>query len=91
MVVAVPVPWPGLQPAQNYEQLIDSLLALDHAVETVFDTVDRRITEERSALKSLEARIEAASARAKGVVGSNAATVVFSAARRARNAAHLFL
>eukprot|EP00966_Prymnesium_polylepis_P099068 2294291-Prymnesium_polylepis.1 len=83
-MVAVKVPWLGLQPAEGYAQLIDSLLALDSAVERVFDRVDRRITEEREALRGLEARIEVASARAKRVAGSSAATVVFSAARYPR-------
>ena len=34
-LVEVKLPWLGLQPAETYEQLIDSLTVLDRAVDTI--------------------------------------------------------
>ena len=77
----VRVPWIGLQPADTYEELLDSLLALDSAVESILSRVEHRVARERSKLQGLERRIDAASQRARAVAGSSDATVVFSAAR----------
>ena len=77
----VSLPWLGLQPAVSYEQMIDSLLALDSAVDGVMDRVERRVADMQSELSGLERRIDAAAERGRRVVGSTTATVVFSAAR----------
>ena len=49
----VPVPWIGLRPVDTYEQLVDSLLALDAAVEQVFGRIERRVAEERPSSRHL--------------------------------------
>ena len=81
-IASIRVPWLGLQPAETYEQMIGSLLALDTAVETVFDRVEHRIAQEQATLRAIERRIDSAGERARRVAGNmNTATVVFSAAR----------
>ena len=77
----VPVPWIGLRPVDTYEQLVDSLLALDAAVEQVFGRIERRVAEERTKLQALESRIDAAAQGVKRVAGNPEATAVFSPAR----------
>jgi WAS family protein 1 len=80
-LVELKLPWLGLQPAETYEQLIDSLLQLDGAFEDILGRVERRVARERATLQGLEARIESAAQRSRGIAGSSAATVVFSSAR----------
>lgn len=77
----IKMPYLGLEPSESYEQLIDSLVALDNALEDVFGRVERRVARERAKLRGIEKRIDAASHRARGITGSLNATVVFSAAR----------
>ena len=66
----VPVAWTGLSPAETYEQLIDSLIALNGAVDEVMGRIEQRVASERAELQSISARIDAASERAKRVAGS---------------------
>ena len=82
-LVELRLPWLGLQqPAETYTQLVDSLLALDNAVSEVLGRVEARVARERQTLQGLEARIDAAAARARKVGDSTeSATVVYSAAR----------
>ena len=79
----VPVAWTGLSPAETYEQILDSLLALDGAVDEVRGRIELRVASERAELQSIAARISTASERAKRVAGSSSATVVLAASRSA--------
>lgn len=80
-IVKLRLPWLQLRPADTYEELVNSLLQLYDAVEEIFGRVERRIAEEQTKLKGFDARIDRAGALARKVQGSNAATIVLSAAR----------
>ena len=80
-IATVSLPWLGQRPAETYEQLCSSLLALDDAVEEVFGRVEKRCASETQKLAKLEERIASAQERARRITGSSAATVVLAAAR----------
>ena len=80
-IATVSLPWLGQRPAETYEQLCSSLLALDDAVEEVFGRVEKRCASEGQKLQKLEERIASAQERARRITGSSAATVVLAAAR----------
>ena len=80
-IATVSLPWLGQRPAETYEQLCSSLLALDDAVEEVFGRVEKRCASENQKLQKLEERIASAQERARRITGSSAATVVLAAAR----------
>ena len=64
-IATVSLPWLGQRPAETYEQLCSSLLALDDAVEEVFGRVERRCASETQKLAKLEERIASAQERAR--------------------------
>ena len=80
-LVKVRLPWLELRPADTYEELCESLIQLDEAVEEIFGRVERRIDEEQAKLKGFEARIERAGILTGRIAGSKNATCVLSAAR----------
>jgi len=79
-ICTLKLPWVASQAAQTYEELIESLLSLDAAVDRVVGRVERRVAEEGQKLSTLSSRIDAAAQRVRVVKNNSEATVVFSAA-----------
>jgi len=74
------LPFFELRPADTYEELCESLIKLDGAVEEIFERVELRLDEEWAKFKGFEERIKRASTKAQQVKGSTRAICVLSVA-----------